>query len=130
MFAHLIIPLNLWPRSRENPIYGGAVGAADCTLNPCAPIRFRRKQKVEIDRYLPAEWNRLESRLAGEISCIFYHAGNGNATRGSARVRMERLRRRKNISQSTGRALQTGRLDQNIGAAICSRGKLAAAHVR
>ena len=66
MHIYQIIQLNLWPRSRENPIYGGAVGAADCTLNPCAPIRFRRKQKVEIDRYLPAEWNRLESRLAGE----------------------------------------------------------------
>ena len=66
MFTHVIIRLNLWQRSRENPIYGGTVGAADCTPNPCAPIRFRRKQKVEIDRYLPAEWNRLESRLAGE----------------------------------------------------------------
>ena len=44
---------------------------ADCTPNPCAPIKFRRKQKTEIDRYLPAEWNRLESRLAGENLLYF-----------------------------------------------------------
>jgi integrase len=44
---------------------------ADCTPNPCAPIKFRRKQKTEIDRYLPAEWNRLESRLSGENLLYF-----------------------------------------------------------
>jgi hypothetical protein len=32
MIAHLIIPLNLWPRSRENPIYGSLIRLSPALL--------------------------------------------------------------------------------------------------
>ena len=44
---------------------------ADCAANPCSPIKFRRKQKAKIDRYLPAEWESLKAKLSGENLLYF-----------------------------------------------------------
>ena len=68
--------LSTWevsPKTKKNCLsfLSSVLDFADCTPNPCTPIRFRRKQKTEIDRYLPAEWSRLESRLSGENLLCF-----------------------------------------------------------
>ena len=52
-------------------VLSSVLNFADCTPNPTTPITFRRKQKNDIDRYLPDEWDRLQSRLSGESLLYF-----------------------------------------------------------
>ena len=61
------------PKTKKNglSVLSGVLNFADCTPNPTTPITFRRKQKNDIDRYLPDEWDRLQSRLSGESLLYF-----------------------------------------------------------
>jgi len=44
---------------------------ADANPCPCAPIRIKRDQKADIDRYRPSEWEALSQRLDGQNRLFF-----------------------------------------------------------
>jgi hypothetical protein len=128
--------LSTWevsPKTKKNCLsfLSSVLDFADCTPQPLHPDKIQAQTE---NRNRPLFARRMEpirvSAIGRKFAVFFNYEGNGNATRGGARIRMERLRRRKIISQQTGRALPTGRLDQNIGASICGGRPLAAPHVR